>query len=68
MIFTARGFVMLDNTKLYNLFSDFLHFENKLFQTTAQTLRHNMACIVTSLPCSRTSSPADLLALIQVKL
>jgi hypothetical protein len=51
-----------------NLFSVLQHFENKLFQTTEQTLRHNMACVVTSLPCSRTSSPADLPALIPVKL
>jgi hypothetical protein len=36
------------------------HFENKLFQTIAQTLRQNMARVVTSLLCSRTSSPADL--------
>jgi hypothetical protein len=40
------------------------HFENKRFQTTAQTLRHNTACVVTLLPWSDTSSPLDLLSLI----
>jgi trimethylamine:corrinoid methyltransferase-like protein len=76
MIFTERGYVMYGNTKHINtvvndvrIYLVFLqHFENKRFKTTAQTQRHNMACFVTSLPCSGTSSPADLPALIPVKL
>jgi hypothetical protein len=58
--------IIINDFKIYLVFLQ--HFENRRFQTTAQTLRHNMACIVTSPPCSRTSSPADLLALLPVKL
>jgi hypothetical protein len=76
MIFPERGYVMYENTKHTNtVINDFRmylvflqHFENEWFKTTAQTLRHNMACIVTSQPSSRTSSPADLPALIPVEL
>jgi hypothetical protein len=75
MIFTERGYVMYVNTKTYkHRFNDFRiylgflqHFENKLFQTTAQTLRHNMACVVTLPLCCRTSWLAELPALIPVK-
>jgi hypothetical protein len=75
MIFIEHGYVMYENTKHINTVINYFrilvflqHFENKLFETTAKTLRHNMACVMTSLPCSRTSSPADLPALIQEKL
>jgi hypothetical protein len=72
MIFTERDArtqniknTVLNDFRIYLVFLQ--HFENKLFQTTAQTLRHNMACVVTSPPWSRTSWPADLPALIPVK-